>query len=372
MTYNRLNLFKTKSFTLIELLIVIAIIAILATTIIIITTPGERLAQTRDATRATHLNSLKTILYTYQIDNSEGFELLGIGNIAKDICNLNSLQGEEECPEDLIDLTPLVNEGYIATIPIDPQVAQDNITTGYQVYYLDNRIKLYARKAETRQVGETDIFSVGLVSYWSLEENEDNTTVIDSHGDNDGTLEGGKNTEDVSVSGKVSNAFEFDGEGDYVRITHNDNLSMSLKFSIGLWVKKNETKSSNFIRKSNNYAIDVHGDKLRFFVYDEDSTLFLKGLTEEKTINFCDNTWRHVVMVNDGDYLYLYIDGEEVDKRSAPSKNLYTSDSILRFGDTTNNRFDGSIDEVGIWNRALSAEEISALYNNGDGLPYPF
>jgi len=67
---------KQRAFTLIELLIVIGIIAILAATVIITITPGQRLAEARDATRAKHLNALESALYVYNIDRENSQEVL--------------------------------------------------------------------------------------------------------------------------------------------------------------------------------------------------------------------------------------------------------------------------------------------------------
>ncbi len=62
---------KNRAFTLIELLIVIAIIAILATAIIIVITPGERLLQTRESTRASHMVAIGTAVHMAVVDGLE-------------------------------------------------------------------------------------------------------------------------------------------------------------------------------------------------------------------------------------------------------------------------------------------------------------
>ncbi len=62
---------KNRAFTLIELLIVIAIIAILATAIIIVITPGERLLQARESTRASHMVAIGTAVHMAVVDGLE-------------------------------------------------------------------------------------------------------------------------------------------------------------------------------------------------------------------------------------------------------------------------------------------------------------
>ncbi len=135
------NMINSKAFTLIELLIAIAIITILATTVIIVVNPGEQLAKARDATRERHLNSLEQALYTYEIDN-HGIFPGGISTILTEICNTNV---EEPSCEGLINLSDL----GLATIPMDPRGGIDENGTGYMVSLIDNKILVYSPKRET-------------------------------------------------------------------------------------------------------------------------------------------------------------------------------------------------------------------------------
>lgn len=102
------------------------------------------------------------------------------------------------------------------------------------------------------------------------------------------------------------------------------------------------------------------------------------------TIQFPTNgKWQHVCGVIDrsNEKIYIYQQGNDVTYNSGSTN--YCSRSITNLGELNaekglgvgvrdpqviHNKFNGNIDEVAIWNRALSAEEISALYNNGEGL----
>ena len=120
-----------KSFTLIELLIVIAIIAILAVAIIMVISPGERLAQARNATRESHAHALTTALLVYQVDTSETPE--SIDTLLKEICNTGSASpGHSISCTNMADLSILVPD-HIATIPVDPQNPNGSPGTGYYV-----------------------------------------------------------------------------------------------------------------------------------------------------------------------------------------------------------------------------------------------
>ncbi len=131
-----------KSFTLIELLIVIAIIAIIAIGIIVLIIPGERLAQARDATRAAHLKNLETALYLYSLDN-EGIYPEEVTSELIEICNT----------EAGVDCTDLVNLSTLGiTIPVDPLGGINPNGTGYFVFLINNQVRLSSIKAETQTI----------------------------------------------------------------------------------------------------------------------------------------------------------------------------------------------------------------------------
>jgi hypothetical protein len=87
-------------------------------------------------------------------------------------------------------------------------------------------------------------------------------------------------------------------------------------------------------------------------------------------------TWHHIVGTWDGSTVRLYKDGSAVGTPVSKASVTYTSTgfSLGRYyGDTISAQmFDGQIDEVAIFNRALSSTEVTALYNSGNGNQYPF
>ncbi len=136
---------KRTGFTLIELLIVIGVIAILAASLVISLNPAERFAQARDATRMRHMNTLSLALISFQVNKLGNFTGIDITQDPKEICMIGVV-----CEGDsLIDLSILVNEGYISSLPIDPQGGEDPLGIGYQVYLQDNRVGIVAMKMET-------------------------------------------------------------------------------------------------------------------------------------------------------------------------------------------------------------------------------
>ncbi len=104
-----------NGFTLIEVLLVIAILAILAAVTLIAINPSRQLAGTRDATRTSDVFTIQSALHQYASDNN-GIFPAGMTTIPQEICREASLS----CIG-LVDLSVLVeNQKYLVTIPEDP------------------------------------------------------------------------------------------------------------------------------------------------------------------------------------------------------------------------------------------------------------
>ena len=134
---------KKSGFTLLEILLVVAAIAILAGIVIFAINPAKQLGDTRNAQRKVDVNTILNAVSQYKIDNSGDFPE-GITSSSTEICKTDA----SSC-SDLVDLSELTeDEKYLVSMPYDPRSSTDN-GTGYEIYASPNgRITVTAVQTE--------------------------------------------------------------------------------------------------------------------------------------------------------------------------------------------------------------------------------
>jgi len=208
-----------------------------------------------------------------------------------------------------------------------------------------------------------------LVGWWRMNEAAGGTLVQDFSGyGNNGTWYG--NTTSNVTAGQFGNALAFDGVNDYVDCGNGASLNITQAITISAWINTRSIVGNYATIVSNynssyyvQYDIARYNDQLKYAINNAG--------TQISTISpsFVTNTWYHIVVADDNtNSPKMYVNGvpyvvTTVGTKVKPSSAGKTS--IGRPGDLNLQYFNGSIDEVRIYNRALSAAEINASYNAG-------
>jgi hypothetical protein len=206
----------------------------------------------------------------------------------------------------------------------------------------------------------------GLVAYYSLNGNANDAS---GNGHN-GTVYG--NT--TFVAGKLGNAAYFDGSGDFIQINPNYNADLTNHpVTFASWVKVTQFPSFGGNVDAPFIDNDVHQIPNRFLAYKAaNGTLGImyQASTEvnvSTTVfkeNLSLNTWYHIAVTLDGQKLRFYIDGSLVNEANLSYTQIYTWNGTMYIGgDGRLGRYlTGYLDEIRVYNRALSGAEIQALY----------
>jgi concanavalin A-like lectin/glucanase superfamily protein/Big-like domain-containing protein/galactose oxidase-like protein len=201
----------------------------------------------------------------------------------------------------------------------------------------------------------------GLRAAYGFEETS-GSTVVDRTGGNNGTISGATR----STSGRFGRALSFDGFNDRVNVAHDAAMNPGAAFTLEAWVYPTSTSGSRLVagkeRTSSSLAYGLYSrgglstPMARIFTSSDQSTSGPAQLPR--------NTWSHLAMTRGSSTMRLYVNGVEVASRAVGSA-LASSTGAFRIGGTTtaSTWFGGRIDEVRVYDRQLSAAEITADMN---------
>lgn len=212
----------------------------------------------------------------------------------------------------------------------------------------------------------------GLVGYWPFDNTANDLGPYHNHG----TVTGATPTNDRFNT--PSHAYSFNGLSDYIRVPDNTSLSGFSELTMALWIKVDTLDGDHAMiakwyqqlncgSKSDNYICHLQYGFIQF-VTDFNNTVGLPVKPPLTQVYL--NTWKHLAFVfRNANALEVYSDGVLIYTTPTNGTGICATTNDLFFGadvamaSTPNSRFfSGSMDDIGIWSRALSPCEIKKLY----------
>ena len=206
-------------------------------------------------------------------------------------------------------------------------------------------------------VASAQIPSSGLVGYWPFNGNAND----ESGNGNNGTVNGATLTTDRF--GNANSAYSFDGVNSNIALTDIDLINNA---TISIWIKPVGVLGSVVSKYGN-------GNESYEFIYNN-NTHGLYGhvgvVTNPNNNIYSDNpltlnSWSHCVLVIDNGTAKIFINGNQVFAQQGVNSIFQNNDNVL-IGKSVwgGNLFNGLLDDLGIYNRALTPAEITQLYTD--------
>jgi glycerophosphoryl diester phosphodiesterase len=221
----------------------------------------------------------------------------------------------------------------------------------------------------------------GLLGHWSLDD------VVGSFADEDGSpnpIRNGRLQDDADLTsrghGHLKGAVTLDGDGDHVAVPYEVLPDEAPAYTASAWFRPERVGSGaqSILASSGSGAISIGlADSTGHLTYSVETGG--TSVVAESDVAPTEGEWHHVAVSYDAatGHSRLILDGEEVtsfvDAQEIGSGTLADTDG-LHLGasrDADGRFFDGAIDDVAVWNRVLSEDEIATVWNDGAGTAVP-
>jgi len=264
------------------------------------------------------------------------------------------------------EVSSLYNEGVCYKTVQDTNyiTVYDTVTTNVTVY-----------DTVTTQINSS-IPTSGLVAHYPFNGNAND----ESGNSNNGIVTGATLTTDRL--GNANSAYNFDGIDDYIRIPHDSSLDFSEGgvMSVSFWVYMDslpeDSKEYQLLMKVTGGGNTTEGYQASIF---SNGTYVLRGkngsgsnwVGNTNTSDLGVNDEYHVVSIIDGQKSKNYINGIFISETTTTNSSIGSNTEDLIFGwnnwlsNATSVAFKGKLDDIRIYNKAITQEEVSSLYNEG-------
>lgn len=412
---------KDGAFTLIELLVVIGIIAILSIVVVLVLNPSQLLMQSRDSNRISDMATMQEAIQTYITDQSSG--VIGSSSVvyvsiadsaatstAGDQCQglglpslpstysyhcaasstLKNVDGTGWIP---IKFTAASFRSPIGSLAVDP--INTSSSRNYYTYAANGSQFEITAPMESQKYkfgGSNDVITndggilatvyekgtgfglepmdygdTSLIGYWPLDEGA-NGVAYDYSGTNaTGSWSGTQAGTSGYYSGGLigSYAGTFNGSNDYVTNSANNAIfTLTTGVTMVAWVKLSGLGvDQKVISKRPSYVLTVYNNNI------PETEIFIGGVSYDTRsasggTTLTTGQWYQLAGTYDGSTLKTYVNGV-LDRQISVSGSMDATAFPITIGKTADsaaNYFNGLIDDARVYNRALSAAEIAALY----------
>jgi len=216
------------------------------------------------------------------------------------------------------------------------------------------------------QTLDAQIITDGLVSYYTLDEADiEDQTVKDVFGNNDGTIVGNP----TAIEGHLGEALDFSGGPDCVELPSIMKIGED-PVTYETWFWKTSRSDWQYLMSNKSDFFD-HFLRLGFndstgqirFYSEQENNIRLAWITDE---DYADGEWHHLAATRDGDVGKVYVDGALIKEDVAMDGDLGGDATgwYLAQDGNTNGYFVGAMDEVRIYDRALTDEEVQQNFES--------
>jgi hypothetical protein len=208
-----------------------------------------------------------------------------------------------------------------------------------------------------------------LVGWWKLDEDSGQIAADSSGNNREGELKGGLSFATGSVPGRIGRALRLDGKEQYIEITGYKGVTGTRARTVSAWIKTTSFRSE-FV----SWGFDDFGQMFIFGIIRRSGI----GITPNGGYLYSsskahDDAWHHVAVVVDEvelpnlhDDVRLYQDGELAEIHDIGLLDLWPINTGSELDVRIGRRFEGLIDDVRIYDRPLSEDEVKALFNEQD------